>query len=113
MKITVKDFGPAPLIPPLRLQGGLSANSDYFDLRAEVERDFKHDRIADNETPTPGFTLINGSIAWRPSGKDSNLTIRLQADNIFDVVARRATSLLKDYAPLAGRDIRIGASFRL
>ena len=32
-----------------------------------------------------------------------------QAGNLFDVVARRHSSLLKDFAPLAGRDIRLSA----
>jgi len=36
-------------------------------------------------------------------------TLSLTANNIFDVNARRATSELKDYAPLAGRDIRLTA----
>ena len=39
------------------------------------------------------------------------LTLGLAANNIFDVVARRHSSLLKDYAPLAGRDIRLTARF--
>ena len=39
------------------------------------------------------------------------LTLGIAANNIFDVVARRHSSLLKDYAPLAGRDIRLTASF--
>jgi len=29
--------------------------------------------------------------------------------HLFDVDARRSTSILKDYAPLAGRDIRLNA----
>jgi len=33
----------------------------------------------------------------------------LTADNIFDVNARRHSSELKDYAPLAGRDFRVTA----
>ena len=33
----------------------------------------------------------------------------LSGNNLFDVVARRHSSLLKDYAPLAGRDIRLSA----
>ena len=31
----------------------------------------------------------------------------LSANNLFDVEARRHASLLKDYAPLSGRDIRL------
>ena len=44
--------------------------------------------------------------AFKPWGKASNTSILLQANNLFDVEARRATSVLKDYAPLAGRDLR-------
>ena len=113
VRITIRDFGPAPLIPPLRLLGGLQATSDRFDIGGDVERDFRHDRAAPNETDTPGFTLVNAQIAWRPMGKDSDVTVRLQANNLFDVTARRSTSLLKDYAPLAGRDIRLGLSLRI
>ena len=36
-----------------------------------------------------------------------NLTLSLSANNIFDGDARRASSVLKDFAPLAGRDIRL------
>ena len=43
------------------------------------------------------------------SDEQPNLTLGLAANNIFDVVARRHSSLLKDYAPLAGRDIRVTA----
>ena len=39
------------------------------------------------------------------------LTLALAANNIFDVEARRHSSLLKDYAPLAGRDLRLTARF--
>ena len=44
-----------------------------------------------------------------PSGSRNQSSITLSANNIFDVVARRLASFLKDYAPLAGRDLRISA----
>ena len=62
------------------------------------------------ETETDGYTLVNASVDWEPlDGKQ--LRLGIAANNIFDVVARRHSSLLKDYAPLAGRDIRLTASF--
>jgi len=33
----------------------------------------------------------------------------MQGNNLFDVLARRHSSFLKDYAPLSGRDIRLTA----
>lgn len=107
---TIKGFGPAPQIPPLRLQGGLSARKGNLDGRLEVEHAFAQNRTAPLETDTKGYTLVNAAIEWHPLNDRPEVTLGLAANNIFDVVARRHSSLLKDYAPLAGRDIRLTAS---
>ena len=99
--------GPAPRIPPLRFLGGLRAKSPHIDVSAEVERVTAQTRTAPFETPTPGYTMVNMELHWRPSGNDSPLSVVLSANNLFDVEARRHASFLKDYAPLAGRDIRL------
>ncbi len=105
------DGGPVPRIPPLRLLGGLKAHSDRLDLRAEVEWSGGQNKIAAFETPSDSFTMVNASAAWRPFGKDGNITLLASANNIFDVNARRHASFTKDYVPLSGRDIRISAKF--
>lgn len=110
---TITGEGPAPRIPPLRLLGGLEAQSDYLDLRLEAEHVFGQERVAGFETPTDGFTLVNASVAWSPWGPDQGTTLTLSANNIFDAEARRHASVLKDYAPLAGRDIRLTLRTRL
>ena len=109
VRATIKGFGPAPLIPPLRVIGALTGSRGQVDGRIEVERDFAHDRTAPIETSTPGFTLVNASLDWHPFAANPELTLSLQGNNLFDVDARRSTSILKDYAPLAGRDIRLSA----
>ncbi|MFW2349181.1 TonB-dependent receptor [Qipengyuania sp.] len=106
---TILDYGPAPRIPPLRLLGGIGLEGMKFDARAEVEWVDGQTRTAPLETPTDGYTLVNAEVTWRPWGEDRPLSFALSANNIFDVDARRATSFLKDYAPLAGRDIRVSA----
>jgi iron complex outermembrane receptor protein len=106
---TIEDFGPAPLIPPLRLLGAITGSRGQFDGRLEVEHAMAHDRTAPNETETPGYTMVNASLDYHPFAANPALTVSLVANNLFDVDARRSTSLLKDYAPLAGRDIRISA----
>jgi iron complex outermembrane receptor protein len=109
VRATIRGFGPAPQIPPLRLLGALTGSRGQFDGRVEVEHALKQDRTAPLETPTPGYTLVNTSIDWHPLAARPELSLSLAANNIFDVVARRHSSLLKDYAPLAGRDIRLTA----
>jgi iron complex outermembrane receptor protein len=54
--------------------------------------------------------MVNASLSVHPFG-GNNSSIILSANNIFDTVARRHASFLKDYAPLAGRDLRISARF--
>jgi iron complex outermembrane receptor protein len=109
VRATVKNFGPAPFIPPFRIIGALSGERGPFDGRVEVEHAFDHNRTAPVETDTPGYTLVNAALDWHPLAANPELSLSLAANNIFDVVARRSTSQLKDFAPLAGRDIRLTA----
>ncbi len=105
----VVGVGPAPRIPPLRVLGGLTVQTPMVDVRGEVEHAWKQDRTSEFETTTPGYTMVNASATIRPWGKERPLSFVVSANNIFDVVARRAASFLKDYAPLSGRDIRVTA----
>lgn len=113
VRATIKGSGPAPRIPPLRLLGGIEAQGERITARAEVEHVFEQNRIAATETPTDGFTLVNASLAFKPFKGNDRTTLMLSANNIFDVEARRHASVLKDFAPLAGRDIRVTARFSL
>ncbi len=103
----VVDGGPVPRIPPLRLLGGLEARSDTSGARVEVEKVFPQRRTAAFETDTDGYTMVNASLSFHPWGGSDRRSILLAANNIFDVEARRASSVLKDFAPLAGRDLRV------
>ncbi len=108
----IKDAGldrNVPRIPPLRVLAGLEAQGESLDARVEVEWTDDQGRVAQFETPTDGFTLVNASLSWRPLADAQNLTLSLAANNIFDVTARRHASFTKDYVPLAGRDFRITA----
>lgn len=105
----IHDFGPAPLIPPFRILGALTGSLGQVDGRLEVERVSAQHRTAPNETTTLGYTMVNAAFDWHPFAANPELTLSLQGNNLFNVDARRATSVLKDYAPLAGRDIRLSA----
>lgn len=98
---------PAPRIPALRLLGGIEAKNDRLTGRVEAEWTDGQRRIAPFETATPGYTMVNASLAFRPFEGDRDISLTLSANNIFDVTARRHASFLKDYAPLAGRDVRV------
>jgi iron complex outermembrane recepter protein len=103
--------GAVPRIPPLRLIGGVEASGDSVGGRLEVEHATAQRRVAVFETATPAWTMVNASVSWKPFGPAAQTTLILQANNIFNVEARRHTSFLKDVAPLLGRDIRVSARF--
>ncbi len=106
---TIRQVGPAPRIPPLRALGGLGAESRFVDGRVEVEWTDRQDRTSALETATAGFTMVNAALTIRPWGTDRPVSLIVSANNIFDVDARRHASFLKDFAPLAGRDVRVSA----
>lgn len=101
--------GNIPRIPPLRVRGGLELKGDTLDLRGEIEWTDTQKRIADFETATPGFTMVNASAEWKPLGRQGGMSLILSGNNLFDVVGRRAASFTKEFVPLAGRDIRLTA----
>lgn len=112
VQATIDGFGPAPRIPSLRLLGGIEGRGRRSGLRAEVEHSTRQTRVTGFETTTPAFSFVNLSADWTPL-PDRDLRLTLSADNLFDMVARRHASFLKDYAPLAGRDVRLGLNIRI
>ncbi|WP_232843130.1 TonB-dependent receptor [Allopontixanthobacter confluentis] len=109
IRAELDDGSPLPRIPPLSLLGALEAQTERVDVRAEVQWSDSQSRLAPFETPTDSFTFVNASIAWKPLRGEDNLTIMLQAENIFDATGRRHASFTKDFVPLAGRNFKISA----
>lgn len=105
------DLGRVPRIPPFRVLGGATLTNDIGELRLEAEYSDSQHKVAPNETPTDGYTLVNASLTAKPFSSQPNLSLVLQANNLFDVDARRHASFLKDFAPLPGRDFRVSVRF--
>lgn len=105
--------GAVPRIPPLRMLAGIGVTGPVWDARAEIEHATSQTRVAAFETETAAYTLVNASISVRPFADRPNTAIVVSANNIFDVDARRHASFLKNFAPLAGRDIRVSLRFTI
>ena len=113
VRANLVDLGPVPRIPPARVLGGIEVQGDTLNARIEGEHVFDQNRVAAFETTTDDYTMVNASIGISPFGKANRTSILFSANNIFDVVARRHSSFLKDFAPLAGRDLRVTLRFGL
>ncbi len=107
----IRDVRPVPRIPPLRMRGGSEVRFGALRLRGEVEWNASQKRVGTFEDPTDSFTLVNLSADWHPLGEEGPVTLMLAANNVFDVVGRRATSFTRDFVPIPGRDVRITTKF--
>ncbi|WP_438850776.1 TonB-dependent receptor [Brevundimonas nasdae] len=106
------DLGPAARIPPYSVTGRLAWTSTPFDGSIEVRHVGEQDRVANAyELPTDDYTLLNLAAAWRPL-TDHNVTIFAEARNLTNEEAREHVSFLKDIAPMAGRNLRVGVAYR-
>lgn len=105
------DLGPAARIPPWSATGRVAFTSRPFDVKLEVRHVGEQDQVTTFELPTDGYTLVNLFGAWRPFS-DKNVTLFAEGHNLGDEEAREHASFLKDIAPLPGRNLRVGVSYR-
>jgi len=67
------------------------------------------DRLAAFETTaTPGYDLIDANVSYTQKLESTDLTWFLLAKNLLNRDVRLSTSLLKDIAPLPGRNLVFG-----
>ncbi|MCS6624626.1 TonB-dependent receptor [Roseibacterium beibuensis] len=105
------DLGQAARIPPWSATAGLEWTSRRFDAGLEVRHVGEQDRTAAFERPTDSYTLVSLKGAVRPFA-DRNVTVFAEASNLTDAEAREHASFQKEIAPLPGRSLRAGVTWR-
>jgi len=101
--------GNVPRITPLRFGLELNHRVGPWTANLSALRVMHQNRVAELETTTPGYTLVNVDMSYRITKTKSNgIRIFLQGKNLLNEEMRVATSFLKDYAPLPGRALVAG-----
>jgi len=97
-----------PRTPAHRIGARLEGEWQRWNGTAEVVRVGRQDRIADFETETGGYTMLNlrTHYSLRVGGLPAQLYARL--NNVTDRLAYSHTSFIKDDAPLTGRNLTAG-----
>jgi len=98
---------PLPLIPPMRIGGGLHFGSLRWHAAGEVRWVDNQDRVAVNERPTPSYTMVNASVGYRLYLKSQLLDLMLRGTNLTDELAFNASSVQKFLRPMPGRDVSL------
>lgn len=106
---TLEGAGNVPRMAPDRFGAELEARSGRWNAALTAVRARVQARVADLETPTPGYTRVDGELAyeWAIEGRGL-VTVFLQGSNLLDREIRAHTSFLKDVAPLMGRSVLAG-----
>ena len=103
--------GKLPRTPPMSFGAGLHYHGHHW--RAAVEGRWFDDQndVAELETPTEGYTMLNAHVGRRFILGNQILDVLLRGRNLMDEEARVHTSFLKNFAPLPGRDVTLSARF--
>lgn len=98
---------PLPRITPSRFSAGLRYQGGQLSGSFFVRRTQEQNRVADFETTTEGFTLLDASVGYRFFHGDVVHELLLAGNNLTDELARNHISYLKDVAPQPGRNLRL------
>jgi iron complex outermembrane receptor protein len=105
---TLKGSGePLPRIPPMRLRGGLRFQRNAFQAGGEIRAVSSQERIFSTETPTDGYQLLRLFASYSFGSGQTAHTITARLDNATDELYRNHLSLIKEFAPEMGRNLKL------
>ncbi len=103
------DNNDAPLQPPRRVALGVDWDLDNFAANVVWIHAYAQNRLAEMETRTPGYDLLNAEVVYSVPGFDKlDWQIYLKGQNLLDEDIRNSTSYLKDQAPQIGLNVIFG-----
>jgi iron complex outermembrane recepter protein len=101
--------GNVPRITPLRFGLEFNHRTGPWTSNISATRVMRQNDLAELETSTPGYTMVNMEVSYRIKKTRSNgIRIFLQGRNLLDEEMRVHTSFLKNFAPLPGRALVAG-----
>ncbi len=101
--------GALPRISPLRLSSALVYSEGKYSSQVDVQYAARQNRYADDLGATPSYTMFGLGASYKTAVtgmKSAYLFMRV--DNLTDVEARNASSVLRDMAPAGARAIKVG-----
>jgi iron complex outermembrane recepter protein len=106
-----------PRIPPHRLGAGVFYRDANWFARVNTLHAFDQTKIADNETPTKGYTLLNAEVSysWKLTplgGVIPEMTVGLKGENLLNDDVRNHVSFKKDDVLQPGRGAKLFGSVK-
>lgn len=105
------DGGDLPRIPAQRVGIEARYQAQDFDAAIGYTRYLEQDRIADNETVTPAFGIVDARLNYYPQVlAQYGATVYVKGENLTDQLGLVHSSFLKDDVPMPGRNVQLGVS---
>lgn len=101
----------APRLTAPRVGGDITASFGAFDVTLSGYHRFEQDKIADFETVTPSYNMLNAKLVYN-STSNLDYTAFIQVSNILNELAYNHASYLVEHVPLLERSINVGLSYR-
>lgn len=99
---------PLPRISPVRFGASLAYTRDQWNARLDVQRVQAQDRVAPQELPTSGYTMLDASLTYRWPGDRFNVLAFVKGVNLLNEDARNHVSTIVNIAPMAARGVVAG-----
>ena len=101
------DTRPLPMIPPVQGSVFLKYNRGSFTATTRMVMTGEQTRLAEFETKTGGYNLLNASLQYRIDQSKLLHTITLSGKNLLNTTYRNHLSRIKDVFPEPGRSVSI------
>jgi iron complex outermembrane receptor protein len=102
-----------PRVPPLRMKFGANYyREDLFRARIELQQVFAQDMVAENETTTDGYSMLNLYLSKDVNYQGRTYEFFVRGTNLLSEKVRNHVSYIKDVAPLPGASAMAGIRVR-
>jgi iron complex outermembrane recepter protein len=109
VRAELDEGGNLPRVPAKRLGVRLETRWKALQAQAEIVGVARQDRVAAFESPTPGYGMLNLAVSYAARLGGQDWLFYAKASNLTDKLAYAHTSFIKTAAPLAGRNLTVGA----
>lgn len=100
-----------PRTPPLTSSTGVKWQFNQWLVSSDVKYYAKQSDVADNESETDDYYVLNMYAAYTQPLADSSVQVYAKAHNLTDQLGRNHVSYLKEYSPTIGRNITLGITY--
>jgi len=108
VRARLDEGGNLPRIAPSRFGAQARWEAERWRASLGATRYAKQDKVAEGETPTDGYTMVDAHVAYHIDSGSTAWEVFLDGNNLTNQEARVHTSFLKDKVMLPGRNATFG-----